>query len=108
LAEHRRQVYKAMQDFMNADRARHSILSISRFGLMQITRQRVRPELEISTSELCPTCHGTGKVGPSILIADEIERKIQYLVKNNYKKLKLFVNPVVYAYLKKGVYNKQW
>src|SRR5699024_6214120 len=69
LPEHRKQVYKSMLDFMNSDRARHSILSISRFGLMQITRQRVRPELEISTSELCPTCHGTGKVGPSIIIA---------------------------------------
>lgn len=108
LPEHRKQVYKSMLDFMSSDRARHSILSISRFGLMQITRQRVRPELEISTSELCPTCHGTGKVGPSIIIADEIERKIKHLIKNNYKKLKLHVNPILYAYLKKGVYNRQW
>ncbi len=108
LPEHRKQVYHAMQEFMKSDRARHSILSISRFGLMQITRQRVRPELEISTSELCPTCHGTGKVGPSILIADKIERKLKYLIEKNYKKLKLQVNPILYAYLKKGVYNKQW
>jgi len=108
LPEHKRQIYEAMQEFMKQDRARHSILSISRFGLMQITRQRVRPELNITTSELCPTCRGTGKVGPSMLIADELERKIKYLIKNNYKKIKLHVNPILYAYLKKGVYNKQW
>ena len=108
LPENKRKVYEAMQNFMNLDRARHSILSISRFGLMQITRQRVRPELNISTAELCPTCHGTGKIGSSLLIADELESKIKYLLKNNYKKLRLHVNPVLYAYLKKGVYNKQW
>src|SRR5699024_5040574 len=81
---------------------------ISRFGLMQITRQRVRPELDISTTELCPTCHGTGKITSSLLITDELESKIKYLLKNNYKKLRLHVNPVLYAYLKKGVYDKQW
>ncbi len=108
LPENKRKVYEAIQQYMSMDRARHSILSISRFGLMQITRQRVRPELEISTAELCPTCHGTGKVNSTLLIADELENKIKYLIKNNYKKLRLHVNPVLYAYLKKGVYNKQW
>lgn len=108
LPENKRKVYEAMQEFMNVDRARHSILTISRFGLMQITRQRVRPELDISTTELCPTCHGTGKISSSLLITDELESKINYLIKNNYKKLSLHVNPVLYAYLKKGLYNKQW
>lgn len=108
LPEHRRQIYKSMQKLMSKDRARHSILSISRFGLMQITRQRVRPELNINTTEICPTCNGTGKIGSSLLIGDELERKIKYLVEKNYKKIKLHVNPILFAYLKKGIYNKQW
>lgn len=108
LPENKRKVYEAMQQFMSADRARHTILPVSRFGLMQITRQRVRPEMNISTTEECPTCHGTGKIASSMLITDEIENKIQYLLKNKYKKLELHVNPILYAYLKKGIYNKQW
>lgn len=75
---------------------------------MQITRQRVRPELNIVTSELCPTCHGTGKIGPTILIVDEIERKIDYLFKNqNLPLLKLHVHPFLYSYLKEGVVSRQ-
>lgn len=108
LPEHKRKVYDEMQKFMAADRARHTILTISRFGLMQITRQRVRPEMNIATAEECPTCHGTGKIGSSMLLTDEIENNIQYLIKNKHKKLTLHVNPILYAFLKKGLPNRQW
>lgn len=108
LPENKRKIFEAMQQFMNTDRARHTILTISRFGLMQITRQRVRPELNIATAEECPVCHGTGKIGSSMLITDEIENNIGYLIKNKYKKLTLHVNPIIYAYLKRGIFNQQW
>ncbi|GAA4301268.1 Rne/Rng family ribonuclease [Compostibacter hankyongensis] len=107
-AEHKRAVYEAMQRYMANDRARHTILPISKFGVMQITRQRVRPEVNISTSEQCPTCRGTGKIGSSVLLTDEIEKNLQYLLKNRHSGLTLQVNPILYAFLKKGVYNQQW
>lgn len=99
----KRKVFDAMRDAMSVDRAKHTILGISRFGVMQITRQRVRPELHIATSEVCPACNGTGKIGPSILLIETVERHIEYLVQNqNMKKFELHVHPFIYAYLRSG------
>jgi ribonuclease G len=88
------------------DRARHTVLPISKFGLMQITRQRLRPELNISTAEVCPTCKGTGKIGPSILLTDDIEKDLKYIVGQGHHNLKLHVNPILAAYFTKGNFFK--
>ena len=74
--EHRNKLLSTMQELMSKDRAKHNILPLSKFGLMQITRQRVRPEMEIATSEVCPTCFGKGKIKSSFLFTDTLERKI--------------------------------
>ena len=100
---HRLQLYKHMQELMEGDRAKHTILPLSKFGLMQITRQRVRPATEINTTEVCPTCNGTGKVGPTILFDETVERQLAYYVKE--RKLDSFVlrvSPIFEAYLTKG------
>lgn len=102
LPEHKKQLLEAMEDLMHTDRAKHTVLPISKFGLMQITRQRLRPELNISTAEVCPTCKGTGKIGPSILLADDIEKDFKYLVNQGHKNLALHVHPIVEGYLTKG------
>lgn len=102
LPENKRQVLEAMEAAMKPDRARHTILPISKFGLMQITRQRLRPELNINTSEECPTCKGTGKIGPTILLSDNMERDLSYLVDQGHRELILRVHPIVEAYLTKG------
>lgn len=100
----KRKVYEKLKEEMKTDRAKHNILPMSKFGLVQITRQRVRPEVNVSTSELCPTCKGSGEIGPSILITDEIEQRFVYLLKNlNLKNLTLVCHPFVEAYLKKGL-----
>ena len=80
-AEHRQKLYEHMREVMANDRARHNILPLSKFGLMQITRQRVRPALDIDTTEECPSCHGKGKVRPSLLFTDTLHEKLDYLVK---------------------------
>ncbi len=103
LAEDRQMLYERMCKNMQNDRARHNILPLSKFGLMQITRQRVRPAMDIDVDESCPTCFGTGKIRSSILFTDQLERKIERLVnKVGIKKIYLHVHPYVAAYINKG------
>lgn len=105
-AEHRQTLYEHMKTIMANDRARHNILPLSKFGLMQITRQRVRPALDIATSETCPSCFGKGEVQPSILFTDKLEEKLEYLVFSlKIKKFKMYVHPYVDAYIKKGLFS---
>lgn len=105
-AEHRQQLVEHMRDLMSKDRARHNILPLSKFGLMQITRQRVRPAMDITTEESCPSCFGKGVVQPSLLFTDKLEEKLEYLTENfDVKKFILYVHPFVEAYIKKGVFS---
>ncbi|MBK8518195.1 MAG: Rne/Rng family ribonuclease [Saprospiraceae bacterium] len=102
-SENKVSLYNKMKDFMESDRAQHTILPLSKFGLMQITRQRTRPEVNIDTTELCPACQGSGKVNPSILVIDNIQRDINYIIHSRPKsRIKLEVNQFIYAYLKNG------
>ena len=105
-AEHRQALYDHMKEVMANDRARHNILPLSKFGLMQITRQRVRPALDITTNETCPSCFGKGEVQPSILFTDKLEEKLDYLVNSlKVKKFILYIHPFVEAYVKKGMFS---
>lgn len=105
-AEHRQTLYEHMRKIMSTDRARHNILPLSKFGLMQITRQRVRPTLDIPTSESCPSCYGSGTIKPSLLFTDTLQEKIDWLVNHlKTEKFKLYVHPFVDAYLKKGIFS---
>ena len=102
-SNHRLQLYKYMQDLMAGDRAKHTVLPLTKFGLMQITRQRVRPATEINTTEVCPTCNGTGKVGPTILFDEAVERQLAYYVKERgHRDFLLKVSPIFEAYLTRG------
>jgi ribonuclease G len=93
---------------MSEDRTKHNILPLSKFGLMQLTRQRVRPEMNIKTMEKCPACQGTGEVSPSILITDEIEDRLQALINElSPDKIVLKVHPYIEAYLKRGLISKR-
>jgi ribonuclease G len=102
-AEHRREVSMMIEEFMKDDRAKHSVLPLSKFGLLQITRQRLRPEINIATGETCPSCHGTGKVRSSQLLLDDIEKHIKYLKANLNTRLSLHVHPIIKSHLKKGL-----
>lgn len=107
-AKNRRALHTHMKEVMANDRAKHTILPPSKFGLVQITRQRVRPEMEVLVTEQCPVCAGTGKVKSTSMLIDEIENNLNYLIQDqNEKKLSLSVHPFVYAYLTKGIKSVQ-
>ncbi len=103
--ENKQQLYDKVKEAMAGDRTKHNILPLSKFGLMQITRQRVRPEMNITTNEKCPSCQGTGETKPTILFTDELERELSFIVdKIKTRKVILNVHPFVASYLKKGLF----
>ena len=107
-AENRLKLYQEMKQFMNGDKAKHTILPLSKFGLMQITRERVRPQINITTAEVCASCNGTGKTNATILLVDDINRDLDFIMKSQRpKKLSLTVHPYLHAFLRKGFFSQQ-
>jgi ribonuclease G len=107
-AENKQKLFEKMKEAMASDRTKHNILPLSKFGLMQITRQRVRPEMNIENVETCPTCGGTGEITPSVLVADELFNNAAYLAKN-YKSpvFVLRLHPYIASYVTKGIFSKR-
>jgi ribonuclease G len=111
LPENRKKVQEALENYMKTDRARHTVLPISKFGLLQATRQRIRPEVNINTSEDCPACVGTGKITSALLLEDEMEKKLAYLTTHGHKSLIILVHPIIHSHLTKGIFTsiiKRW
>ena len=108
--ENNQKLYEFLKQQMASDRAKHNIAPPSKFGVVELTRQRVRPETDINTSEKCPPCGGTGEVQATVLIVEEIENNLRYLVENKEKSIELLVHPFIEAYLKQGLMSiqKKW
>lgn len=107
-SENKRLLFDKMKEFMKHDRSKFTVLPLSKFGLMQITRQRVRPEMNINTTEICTSCGGSGKIAPTILIADQVERDLNYLLsKQNEKFITISLHPYLHAYFTKGIISKK-
>lgn len=100
--DHKNGLFKYMTELMQDDRAKHNVLPLTKFGLMQITRQRIRPVTQIDTTEVCPVCHGTGKIAPSLVIDEELERKIAYHTENGVKSFLLKTGPILGSYISRG------
>jgi ribonuclease G len=106
--QNRRALYQKLRDEMKGDRAKHTILPPSKFGLVQITRERVRPEMSVATAEKCPACGGTGEIQASILLIDQIENNLRYILREqNEKSVTLCVHPFIEAYLTKGFWSRR-
>ena len=100
---HKSMLYKKMQEFMANDKAKHTILPLNKFGLLEITRQRVKEATIIETTEQCPACHGTGKIKPSILLQEELENTMEFLFeKQGENGVTICLHPYIHAYLTKG------
>ena len=110
-AQNRQALYEEMHRLMASDKAKHTILPLTKFGLMQITRQRVRPVAVEDVTDVCPTCNGTGRVEPTILIDRKIENQMQFLVEDRgVKHITLRVSPYIAAYICKGIFSlrRRW
>ncbi len=100
--EHQEQLYKHVTELMSRDRAKHNVLPLSKFGLMQITRQRVRPAVEVNVTEVCPVCLGKGKVQPTILFTDQVEEQIAHMREHFGRGIRVHLHPYVYSYVTRG------
>jgi len=108
-SENRQKLFELMNELMANDRAKHNILPITKFGLMQITRQRVRPVMDFNTAEVCPTCLGKGEINPSILFIDNLEKRIKDIIEVlKVKKFKLHIHPYIAAFINKGIFSLKW
>ena len=90
-----------IKEAMSSDKAKHNVLPPTKFGLIQITRQRVRAEMNIDTQEKCPMCTGNGKIDSSLLLVDQIETKVHNLCKTLKGVIKVFTHPFVASYINK-------
>jgi len=107
-SENKKLIYNTITSEMKQDRAKHTVLPLSKFGLMQITRERVRPQMNIATKEVCPTCNGSGKIEASILVTDTIEHHIQHLFTTQKEKsLALTLHPFLYSFYTQGLISKR-
>ena len=102
LEKNRKLLYESLKEAMSDDKAKHNILPPTKFGLIQITRQRVRPALTIDTFEKCPMCSGDGKIDSSLLLIDQIENKIANLTVIKSDKIKIATHPFVASYINQG------
>ena len=98
--ENRKTLYDFLKEEMSDDKAKHKILPPSKFGLIQITRQRVRPEVNIKTREEDPN-NENGEIEAPILIVDKIASDLERIIRD-HKKVVLNAHPFVAAYLTKG------
>ena len=105
--ENRRKLTEALRKAMKPDKAKHNVLAPSRFGVVEITRQRVREVTDIKTAEQCPSCNGTGKVEASILVTDRIEGALQAAADRGLGQVTLLLHPMVEAYIKRGFWDNQ-
>ena len=101
--ENQKKLHQHLRDAMKGDRAKHNVLAPSKFGVVEITRQRVRPVTQIDTSENCPCCNGTGRAQASVLIIDEIENTLNF-IKEEQKpsQVVLKVHPFIASHLKES------
>ena len=102
LEKNRKKLFECLKQAMSTDKAKHNILPPTKFGLIQITRQRVRPAMTIDTKEKCAMCSGTGEINSSLLLIDQIEHKIENLSKSDNNKIHIATHPFVASHINKG------
>ncbi len=109
-SENRKKLYEHMKNVMEDDRAKHKILPLTKFGLMQITRQRFRPERNIQTTEKNPSLVMKGETDAPITLISKIEADLKKIAEKGIKKISLHLHPFIAAYLNQGIFSlkRKW
>jgi ribonuclease E len=98
--KHRREVERALREAVKRDRARTKILKISAFGLIEMTRQRIRPSLKRSVYQDCPYCRGTSQVKTCESMSIDVMRMLQLAAhRENVHRIGVRVHEEVANYL---------
>lgn len=105
LPEHKKMVQDRLTELMHTDKAEHKIGTISKFGVLQLTRERIKPLKEFISEGNCWACEGTGKISTQKSIEAEIETKLAFYSQQSYKKITLEVHPIIKLYLTNGILN---
>ncbi len=107
--KNRKKIYDELKKEFRKDQAKTNIIGMSDFGLVQITRQRIRPSVVNSVSKVCPMCGGSGNVVSQDTIVTDIESWINTFKHNtSYRAIDLYVNPYLKSFLTKGMFSKRW
>ena len=105
--KNKKKIYDEMKKELRKDRAKMTVLPMTEFGLVQITRQRIRQSIQLSFSEACPTCGGTGLVQSKATTINQIERWIKRFKSESREfRLELRVNPTIAQYLSHGTISR--
>lgn len=104
----RKKVYDEMKKEFRKDRAKTNVLPMSDFGLVQITRQRIRPSVVKSVSKVCPMCGGAGSIVSENTLLSDIEAWLtKFRHDYNYRHIDMYVNPHFHSVLTQGTINQR-
>lgn len=107
--KNRKKIYDELKKEFKKDRAKTNIIGMSDFGLVQITRQRIRPSVVNSVSKVCPMCGGSGSVVSQDTIVTDIESWIsKFKYSTEYRAVDIYINPYLQSYLCKGPFSQRW
>ena len=107
--KNRKKIYDELKKEFRKDPAKTNMLGMSDFGLVQITRQRIRPSVINSVSKVCPMCGGSGDVISDDTILTDIESWLsKFKHASEYRAVDLYVNPYMKTLINKGMFSKRW
>lgn len=105
----RKKIYDELKKEFKKDPAKTNVIGMSDFGLVQITRQRIRPSVVNSVSKVCPMCGGSGNVVSQDTILTDIDSWIsKFKHGTEYRSVDLYVNPFLESLLTKGLLSTRW
>jgi ribonuclease G len=109
--KNRKKIYDELKKEFRKDPAKTNLIRMSDFGLVQITRQRIRPSVVNSVSNVCPTCGGTGSIVTRSTIVEDLNAWLSKFKNNTaYRAVDIYLNPYLKSHLERGLFSlkRKW